>query len=1019
MTVSATPFGPAAFDALATALRAVRGGDPLLSVDVAVPSSFVGVTVRRRFANPGLVGVRFTSLPRIIAERAAPVLAAQGRERLSSSQRRAVTRGVLCVATGRVADAARHSSATVNVVAGVFAELDEADTDLTGAKGPHIVELASLYDTYRGRITDVADPRAVVDAALATASPTPLIVYLPRRLKATELAFCRGLAADGLLHVVVGLTGEKDTDADAHNIAQHLSPGIEMPKVTASANVLTKALPDAEEEVRQAVRRLLDHLQQHPQTRADRLAVAFRAATPYARLLSEQLSAAGLPFHAPRQRSLAQTIGGRTVLGLLGLPDEQWSRTAVMDWLRDCPIRDGKLRLPVNRWQQQAAEAGVTRGMQQWARKLEHYASSLPKQEEWQRERAQQARDLTSFMAALIERLASLESAQTWAESAAELRATVDRYLGGPNASAGWAAGGELRNDEDVRARSDVERDAYEQVSAAIDTLALLDDVDAAYSPSALRDVLGQELDRHVTETKGLGRGVLVGPLWDLAGADLDLLVIVGASEGAYPPRGREHALVRDDARAASGLRTLEDRRRSERRDHLAALASAPEVVLTHPVADVRAQRGAEPAPWLLEQIEPRLLAREEKATAPASFQASVLDDDLPPSTESEYDVRAVLGAALGDEALAELSPDLVRGLDESRARIRAEFGSWTGALSHPLSPELQQRLEERLSASSLQRYAGCGFQFFLKQVLNIKVVDEPDETRPDAAERGTQVHDVLEQLINRSPNRDPDLAWSEEDHAWAQDLLTQKLDTMLAEGKAGRPQVWAVECEVHRRQLHRMMLADDTFRATRRAWPVAAEHTFGRADHEGSTEPLALDLPSGEVLLGGSIDRVDLLEDGSLIITDYKTGRSDNFATFPKNDTRDGKTDFVDRGNRLQLPLYALAAQRDFNAQDKPVSAYYAFVDEAGLRRGASLEQSDFGRLHEVVDTISAGIRDGAFPLHPGDYSAFYGSFKSCSWCDFHRVCPVARDDLWEGIRADDRVQAYADVVEPSQEQQ
>jgi len=48
MTVTATPFGPAAFDALAAALRAVRDGDRLLSVHVAVPSSFVGVSVRRR-----------------------------------------------------------------------------------------------------------------------------------------------------------------------------------------------------------------------------------------------------------------------------------------------------------------------------------------------------------------------------------------------------------------------------------------------------------------------------------------------------------------------------------------------------------------------------------------------------------------------------------------------------------------------------------------------------------------------------------------------------------------------------------------------------------------------------------------------------------------------------------------------------------------------------------------------------------------------------------------------------------
>lgn len=592
--------------------------------------------------------------------------------------------------------------------------------------------------------------------------------------------------------------------------------------------------------------------------------------------------------------------------------------------------------------------------------------------------------------------------------------AALDHYLGGAGAAAGWGAHGEALKDMDVRPRCDVERDAYEQVTALVDALPQLDDVHADYSLAAVRDVLAQEFERQVTEARGLGRGVLVGPLWDLAGADLDLLVVVGATEGAYPPRGREHALVRDVDRAAIGLRTLVDRRRTERRDHLAALASAAEVVLTHPVADVRSQRGAEPSPWLLEQISPRPLARAEKGTAPASFQASVLDPGLPAVTESEYDVRTALGSAAGADALAALNPTLERGLAASRARIRGEFGPWTGGLSHPLSEPLQQRLEDRLSASSLQRYAGCGFQYFLTQVLNVRVVDEPDETRPDAAERGTQVHDVLEQLVRRSPARDPDLAWTEEDHAWAQELLTHKLKAMLAEGRAGRPQVWAVECEMHHRQLRRMLLADDAFRASRRARPVAAEHTFGRPKDEASTDALVLALPSGPVALGGSIDRVDAVEGGGLIVTDYKTGKSDKFGAFPKEGTPAGSTDFVDRGTRLQLPLYALAARRDFPDAGEPVSAYYAFVDEGGARRGGELTQGDFDRLEAVVDTISAGIRDGSFPLHPGEFDAFFGSFKSCAWCDFQRVCPGARDDLWEGLRSDDRVRAYADVVEP-----
>ena len=162
----------------------------------------------------------------------------------------------------------------------------------------------------------------------------------------------------------------------------------------------------------------------------------------------------------------------------------------------------------------------------------------------------------------------------------------------------------------------------------------------------ALREVLGQELSRQLPEASGAGQGVLAGPLRDFAGADLDLLFVVGAAEGSYPPRGRQDPLLRDHIRVPTGLRTLADRRRAERRDHLAAITAAPVVVLTHPVADIRSQRRAGPAPWLLEQTSPRLRSHDQQQTGPPSFQAAACDLSLPAATESEYDVRLIIAAA-------------------------------------------------------------------------------------------------------------------------------------------------------------------------------------------------------------------------------------------------------------------------------------------------------------------------------------------------------------------------------------
>ena len=1024
-----TRFGGPALAALRDVLAHVRDGDPMTAVDVAVPSAFAGITVRRRFANPGLVGVRFAPLPGLIADRALPVLAAAGVQPLTSADRRAVARGVLAGPGGGLADSARRSARTVDAVAGVFAELDESaagaaviETLAAGGRWP--AELAVLYRRYRDAIATAAGPEQMAGAALASPRNTPLIIYLPRRLTPVELRFCEGMAARGQLHAVVTLTGEQAADRDALAIRDALDPvpATAAPPFPARARAQTRALPDAEEEARYAVRRIFAQLEEQPGTCLDRIAIAYRATAPYARLVAEQLSAAGVPHHAPLQRPLACTVAGRTLLGLLRLPGTQWSRAAVFGWLRDAPVRDGGSRLPTAKWQRLAAEAGITRGPAgQWAAKLERFAARTEQLVAgeggtWAAERAASARALAGFVAGAEQRVGELNAAGTWAEAAALLCKILDHYLGGATAAASWGAHPDTLADLDVRARCDVERAAYEETLAIIGGLGSLDAAGVPLDAGTLRDVLDQELAHEVRETAGAGRGVLVGPLRDVAGADLDLLIIVGATEGSYPPRGHEHPLLRDAIRTSIGLRTLPDQRAAERRDHLAALASAPVVVLTHPVADIRAQRAAEPAPWLLEQTDPRLTSRQEKQTAPASFQASVCDASLPAASQSEYDVRLAVPAAPLSQShpLVAAVPALARGVTAAQQRSGGVFGPWTGGLTHPVPAAVTAQLTGTFSATSLQRYAECPFRYYLQYVLGVRPLEEPDEDKTGAAERGSAVHSVLERLVRAAigAGKAPAAPWSPAEHASAQQMLAEQADRMLAEGKAGRAAPWAVQVERWRRQLRQMLVADDAYRAAHGTVPRDVEHAFGRDD-----QPLlALDLPGGQIRLAGSIDRVDETSDGELVVIDYKTGKSAKYETFPRCDgAADADTDLTERGTRLQLPLYALAVRQAYGGAATPVSAYYWFVDEKDTRLGGPVGQPAVNRFHEVLGVLTEGIGDGAFPARPGVFDAFYRSFESCSWCPFDRVCSNARDDEWAQIRSDTRVSRYAGLAEPA----
>ncbi|MGH9118074.1 MAG: hypothetical protein ACRD0A_09435, partial [Acidimicrobiales bacterium] len=68
-------YGPAATRALAELVAGLKAGDPMAAVTVIVPSAVAGVTLRRRLAaDGGLVNVRFSSLPELVAEVARPRL---------------------------------------------------------------------------------------------------------------------------------------------------------------------------------------------------------------------------------------------------------------------------------------------------------------------------------------------------------------------------------------------------------------------------------------------------------------------------------------------------------------------------------------------------------------------------------------------------------------------------------------------------------------------------------------------------------------------------------------------------------------------------------------------------------------------------------------------------------------------------------------------------------------------------------------------------------------------------------
>jgi hypothetical protein len=114
-------------------------------------------------------------------------------------------------------------------------------------------------------------------------------------------------------------------------------------------------------------------------------------------------------------------------------------------------------------------------------------------------------------------------------------------------------------------------------------------------------------------------------------------------------------------------------------------------------------------------------------------------------------------------------------------------------------------------------------------------------------------------------------------------DVLDELAAEIASQHRLGHESAWGAE-RVHILRSIKATLDDESAEGSR---PVASEHVF-----------------SGVVVSGasfrGQIDRIDLLPGGGLRVTDFKTGKAVSL-TNPLND-----------GHRLQLPLYARAADQD-----------------------------------------------------------------------------------------------------------
>ena len=422
------------------------------------------------------------------------------------------------------------------------------------------------------------------------------------------------------------------------------------------------------------------------------------------------------------------------------------------------------------------------------------------------------------------------------------------------------------------------------------------------------------------------------------------------------------------------------------------AVASADSaLVLTCPTTETSGE-SLLPAGFLdeiLRRLDPESLARVERH---ARFDPVLRGhEDLARST-GDARVLAVAEACGGDFGpLGDLAalPDhagALRGVAEAfrvghARRERSDFNQYDGLLMDTAAiARIAAKLgpEHPFSPSQLESFAYCPFQFFARYVLGLKLTDAAEELAEDYAERGREVHDVLEkvhQTLKDTGSTDllGDLTIHIQTYMSAE--LSNYDDTTPAD-------VAEVLREINTRRTGRAL--DRYLNQFRKysvkdgvgAVPDRFEVKFGQPDKPGSLEHLILGTGETQIKVQGVIDRIDRVDqDGQsrFRVIDYKTGANPS-----QGDVKSGQAS--------QLPLYAMAVEElvlpsegvDF------LDAGYWSLSKEGFKPVKLDGWDDFrGAVVEFVEAMVGKLRGGVFPIASQES-------KCTQFCDFHKTCRV-----------------------------
>ena len=517
----------------------------------------------------------------------------------------------------------------------------------------------------------------------------------------------------------------------------------------------------------------------------------------------------GLPF--------IETQAGGSLLLLLDILNRNFSRQSVMEFATFARLNpsllpnQGEVPVSPSLWDAISTQAGIVEEEKEWEERLKRLKQSWKERIEVASGEDEERREISQENLVGLDRLV-------------EFIKKLSRSLQKVKASTSW--------DGQVKGLIEAFESFVEQSDESLlieQAIRRLSDLDATGIPPSQADFTGlvkEILEEGILPAGRFQRnGPTVANLMAARGVPFRMVILPGVVEKSFPPPIRQDAILLDQERkvlnfALSGKETVplpfkaEGRLDEERLlFRLATGAAKEKLVLSFPRIEIGTGRERLPSSFSLAVVKAMAgksvnFQEFEKFQGFRRLSLSEVGVGDPEKAldEVEYDL-SIAQREIGkkrEEAmlyLKEVSPFFGMGLRlESSRWERDTFSPFEGIVSSEESCKILKEShsisKRSVSPTRLQNYASCPYQYFLKVVLEIEPLIEPEQvSRISPLDKGSLIHRILWKFFtDLKKAKGAHFSIEQKDLERLLKIAHQEFNEFEQRGVTGYPMLWEVE---------------------------------------------------------------------------------------------------------------------------------------------------------------------------------------------------------------------------------